>query len=65
MESLVAVNNNGVISFFQELSIYKPAKFPLSDETPIIAAYWADVDISKSNGTVYYRETKDPVALTN
>ncbi|XP_055896102.1 sushi domain-containing protein 2-like isoform X1 [Biomphalaria glabrata] len=59
------VNNNGVISFFQELSIYKPAKFPLSDETPIIAAYWADVDISKSNGTVYYRETKDPVALTN
>ncbi|KAH9505371.1 hypothetical protein Btru_058534 [Bulinus truncatus] len=61
------VNNNGVISFFKELSDYRPENFPLQENTPIIAAYWADVDISKPNdtGNVWYRETRDPAALAN
>ncbi|XP_005107855.2 protein mesh [Aplysia californica] len=60
----IFVNNNGVISFLQELRTYRPENFPLSDATPIIAPYWADVDISKSNGTVWYRETRDPNILS-
>ncbi|CAL1537147.1 unnamed protein product [Lymnaea stagnalis] len=60
----IYVNNNGVISFFKELKTYRPEEFPLVDETPIIAPYWADVDISKSNGTVWYRETRDPSVLS-
>ncbi|CAG5119632.1 unnamed protein product, partial [Candidula unifasciata] len=57
------VNNNGVISFFDELRTYRPEDFPLTEKIPIIAPYWADVDISISNGTVWYRESRDPQLL--
>uniref|UniRef100_A0A0B7AZX7 NIDO domain-containing protein n=1 Tax=Arion vulgaris TaxID=1028688 RepID=A0A0B7AZX7_9EUPU len=55
----IYVNNNGVISFFNELRDYRPGDFPLQDEIPIIAPYWADVDTTNSNGTVWYRESRD------
>ncbi|XP_070175802.1 sushi domain-containing protein 2-like [Littorina saxatilis] len=51
------VNNNGVISFLQNLRIYRPEDFPLTDNTPLIAPYWADVDVQKVGGTVWYRQT--------
>ncbi|BFZ05895.1 hypothetical protein BsWGS_08934 [Bradybaena similaris] len=57
------VNNNGVISFVAELTTYRPSKFPLTQETPIIAPYWADVNIVNSSGTVWFRETRDPAML--
>ncbi|XP_041370957.1 sushi domain-containing protein 2-like [Gigantopelta aegis] len=56
------VNNNGVISFLKELKTYKPEDFPLQNETPIVAPFWADVDVT-IGGTVYYRESEDPVIL--
>ncbi|RUS82951.1 hypothetical protein EGW08_009288 [Elysia chlorotica] len=62
------VNNNGIISFLHELRTYSPVKFPLSDPTPLIAPYWADVDISEddegsNNGVVWFRQTSDPALL--
>ena len=63
------VNNNGVISFLKELRTYRPENFPLDDDTPLIAPYWADVDISKCDrnsthcGTVWYREDRRPSIL--
>ncbi|XP_050415090.1 protein mesh [Patella vulgata] len=56
------VNNNGVISFLKELKDYKPSDFPLKDETPIIAPFWADVDVTKG-GRVWYREDTHPHSL--
>lgn len=58
------VNNNGVISFFQELRTYRPSDFPLKDPTPIVAPYWADVDVDKVGGVVYYRETTNADILS-
>ncbi|KAK7474057.1 hypothetical protein BaRGS_00034663 [Batillaria attramentaria] len=55
----IKVNNNGVISFVQELRTYRPSDFPLKDPTPIVAPYWADVDVDKVGGVVWYRETND------
>ncbi|GFO48993.1 sushi, nidogen and egf-like domain-containing protein 1 [Plakobranchus ocellatus] len=56
----VQVNNNGIISFLRELRSYNPQKFPLEDTTPLIAPYWADVDITLTNsGNVWYRQTMD------
>lgn len=57
------VNNNGVISFLQELRGYRPKSFPLEERTPIIAPFWADVDVSKAGGTVWYRETQNREVL--
>ena len=53
-----------MLSFLQDLrNIYRPEDFPLKDETPIIAPYWADVDVSVG-GTVWYRQTVDPEILS-
>ncbi|XP_076455436.1 protein mesh-like [Babylonia areolata] len=57
------VNNNGVISFLQELRGYRPKTFPLEEDTPIIAPFWADVDVDKVGGTVWYRESRAPDVL--
>ncbi|KAK3766711.1 hypothetical protein RRG08_046008 [Elysia crispata] len=62
------VNNNGIISFLHELRSYSPSKFPLVDPTPLIAPYWADVDISEDDagnkpGVVWFRQTKEPAVL--
>ncbi|GFS21662.1 sushi, nidogen and EGF-like domain-containing protein 1 [Elysia marginata] len=61
---LLFVNNNGIISFLNELRSYSPQKFPLSDSTPVIAPYWADVDVSDDgSGLVWYRQTTNPNVL--
>lgn len=51
----IYVNNNGIITFLQELKTYRPESFPLKDDTPIIAPYWADVNV-EVGGIVWYRE---------
>ncbi|ESO98711.1 hypothetical protein LOTGIDRAFT_113882 [Lottia gigantea] len=56
------VNNNGVISFLKELKVYRPDDFPLQDATPIIAPFWADVDVTEG-GQVWYREETNPQTL--
>jgi len=38
------VNTNGNITFNEDLGTYTPAAFPVADQ-PMIAPYWADVDI--------------------
>ncbi|CAG5134000.1 unnamed protein product, partial [Candidula unifasciata] len=59
----IYVNNNGVISFVAELTTYRPSNFPLQQEIPIIAPYWADVYLVNSSGNVWFRETRDPAML--
>ncbi|XP_025111782.1 sushi domain-containing protein 2-like isoform X2 [Pomacea canaliculata] len=57
----IFVNNNGAITFFNDLRTYRPENFPLNN-TPIIAPYWADVDVLVG-GTVWYRQTVDAAIL--
>ncbi|XP_046338970.2 sushi domain-containing protein 2-like isoform X2 [Haliotis rufescens] len=54
----IFVNNNGIISFLDQLKTYRPENFPLDSETPIIAPFWADVDV-QVGGKVWYRESSD------
>ncbi|XP_033127135.1 protein mesh-like [Anneissia japonica] len=49
------VNTNGAISFDVVVSQFTPDAFPLSQNWPMIAPFWADVD-TNNGGTVYYRE---------
>ena len=56
------VNNNGVISFQTSVSQFTPDSFPLPGDLELIAPYWADVD-TRGTGTVWYRETTEPVLL--
>ena len=56
------VNNNGAISFLEGVSQHTPDPFPLFGARPLIAPYWADVD-TRGTGTVWYRETTDPLLL--
>lgn len=57
------VNNNGLLTFEKEKKTYKPQKFPLSDNTSVIAVFWADIDIQREGGNVTHRQTTDPVLL--
>lgn len=52
------VNTNGGVSFGQELRTFTPSPFPLEDEIPLLAAYWADVD-TRINGDIWYRESTE------
>lgn len=38
------VNNNGSVSFLDDLSTYTPEQIPLDESFPMIAPYWADID---------------------
>ena len=69
------VNNNGVISFQFPVFEFTPESFPLTgddidgggsrfEDLVLIAPYWADVDTSfPGTGTVWYRETAEPLLL--
>ncbi|WAR31000.1 TECTA-like protein, partial [Mya arenaria] len=54
-------NNNGIISFKDKLTSYKPHNFNsaiFQNEVPLVAPYWADVDIENVKGlneTIVYR----------
>ena len=52
------VNTNGNLSFGAELSEYEPSAFPIAGQ-PIIAPYWADVDIRKQAGVCLDRYRGD------
>ena len=56
------MNNNGLLSFGQSVSIFTPQFFPLSENLQLIAPFWADVDTRKT-GTVWFRETNDTATL--
>ena len=49
------VNNNGVASFNSYFSNHLPVPFPISAR--IIAPFWADIDTTCGNGTVFFRQT--------
>ena len=60
--SSLQVNNNGPISFNENMTRSTPERFPVnqseSENLPFLAAYWADVDTTPRNGgAIYYRET--------
>lgn len=60
------MNNNGHITFGAPFSAWNPRRFPLNfgSPGPLIAPYWADVDTRPTgSGTVFYRETQDPLLL--
>lgn len=60
------VNNNGLITFDAQLNEYKPQDFPLKENTPLIAPFWADVDVSPewSIGNVWYRQDQSSSLLS-
>ncbi|XP_078684632.1 sushi, nidogen and EGF-like domain-containing protein 1 [Branchiostoma floridae x Branchiostoma belcheri] len=55
------VNNNGVVSFEGEVTIFTPYPFPIQS-FPIVAVFWADVD-NRRAGEVYWRQTTTDQAL--
>ncbi|XP_066271692.1 uncharacterized protein [Branchiostoma lanceolatum] len=55
------VNNNGVVSFEGEVTIFTPSPFPIQS-FPIVAVFWADVD-NRRAGEVYWRQTTTDQAL--
>ena len=58
------VSANGIISFNDPFTSVIPSPFPLSNDTELIAPYWAHADIF-SAGTVFYRETNDSDILSS
>ena len=54
----VQVNQDGVISVGDVVvGIHTPTMFPtVATSTPLMAAYWADVNTSVNDGRVYYRQ---------
>ena len=56
------VNNNGLLSFLQGVSLFTPEPFPLSGNQRVIAPYWADVD-TRGTGTVWFRITTNSSLL--
>ncbi|XP_056012711.1 sushi domain-containing protein 2-like [Ostrea edulis] len=65
-KSSLFVNNNGLITFDEQLNEYKPQSFPLNQNTPLIAPFWADVDVSRdwNNGIIWYRQEYNSDLLT-
>ena len=53
------MNNNGGVSFQNQIGSYTPEPFPLGETFTFIAVFWADVDTSYGQGQVYYREVTD------
>lgn len=63
------MNNNGIISFTDKLKNYKPLNFDnpkFREAIPLVAPYWADVDIENLRGlneSVVYRVTDNSTVL--
>ncbi|XP_035665849.1 uncharacterized protein LOC118409092 [Branchiostoma floridae] len=55
------INNNGVVSFGGEVTIFTPSPFPIQS-FPIVAVFWADVD-NRRAGDVYWRQTTTDQSL--
>lgn len=54
----VQLYDNGYLGVGSTTGGKTSSPFPFSSISPMIAAYWADVDTTNL-GTVYYRETRD------
>ena len=49
------MGSNGVLSFGQSFYEYIPERFPIPyGDTPLIAPYWTDIDLSGGVGNVTY-----------
>lgn len=59
---IVQLYDNGYIGVGSTTGSKTPSPLPFTSDSPMIAAYWADVDTTNL-GTVYYRETKDSTFL--
>lgn len=63
------VNNNGIISFKEKIDIYKPLNFNNSsfkNKIPLIAPFWADVDIKNVRGqneSIVFRLTSEDTVI--
>ena len=55
------VNENGLVSFSTEISIFYNVQFPM--EYPIIAPFYADID-TRGVGQVYWRASREPEDLS-
>lgn len=53
------VNNNGIISFKTKEDSYNPEDFPRNNSPPVIAPFWADIDIQNVGGSVFYLNSSD------
>lgn len=55
------INNNGNVSFGQQIYGYTASAFPMADQQSqlyhMVAPFWADVDTRVDGGTVMYRST--------
>jgi hypothetical protein len=60
--SSLYVHVNGFVSFDRPLLGAAPEKFPTSSNISMIAPFWADIDLSYGNGSVYYHEYNRDVA---
>lgn len=59
----VYINTNGNITFNSSLTQYTPNGFPIS--TPMVAAFWADVDTRNTNsGAIWYKVFSDRLVVT-
>lgn len=59
----VYINTNGNITFESSLSQYTPDGFPIG--TPMIAAFWGDVDTrNSSSGSIWYKLFSDRLVIT-
>ncbi|XP_060085577.1 sushi, nidogen and EGF-like domain-containing protein 1 [Ylistrum balloti] len=59
----IYVNNNGHLTFNSQYWQYIPQSLPLSDNTPLIAVFWMDVD-TRSTGQVWYKLSNDSALLS-
>jgi hypothetical protein len=54
------INENGYLTFDKPYSNYIPDHFPLGADIPIVAAFWADIDIYfTGKGKIYFRVEVD------
>ena len=56
---LLQVNSVGGISFETQVTNYQPQAFPYQGSYIFLSAFWCDIDASRNDGQIFYRETKD------
>ena len=57
------INTNGVVSFDEPVRQFTPDSFPL-ESSPIVAPFWADVDTTRNDGRVHFRQSVNPTLLS-
>jgi hypothetical protein len=53
---LIQVSVNGFVTFGQPLMNPQPKLIPTVNNVPMLAPFWADIDLTAGPGKVYYRE---------